>query len=283
VTEENGEAGRRVVVVTGASAGIGRAAAREFARRGDQVVLVGRDQARLAEASAAVREAGGAGCEPAVHRVDFGVLDEVRALAEQLRGQYPAIHVLANNAGGIVHRRQITVDGFELTMQANHLAGFLLTHLLRDRLSGGRVVVTASGAHAAGRLVLADLRGERPGYLPLLAYAGSKQANVLFAAEAARRWPDVVTTSYHPGVVRTKFGGGSPMYTFFFRSAPFLRTPDQGADTLVWLATAAAGEIVNGAYYVRRQPRPPARTARDPRLAAELWQASLAAVGLAQS
>jgi NAD(P)-dependent dehydrogenase (short-subunit alcohol dehydrogenase family) len=272
--------GRRVVVVTGASSGIGLAAAREFARRGDQVVLVGRDQRRLSAASAAVRDASGGGLGPAVHQVDFAVLDEVRALAKVLRAAYPAIHVLANNAGGVVHRRQITVDGLELTMQANHLAGFLLANLLRDRLTGGRVVVTSSAVHANGRLSMADLRGERPGYRPLRAYAASKQANILFAAEAARRWPDVLTVSYHPGVVRTRFGNGNAMYTIFYRVAPLLRTPDQGADTLLWLAEAPADEMANGGYYQRRRLRIPARQARDQRVAEQLWAASCQAVGL---
>jgi NAD(P)-dependent dehydrogenase (short-subunit alcohol dehydrogenase family) len=265
--------GRRVVVVTGASSGIGLPTAREFARRGDRVVLVGRDPVRLAAARTQVPDA-------VAHQANFAVLDEVRALAEKLRAEYRVIHVLANNAGGLVHRRQITVDGFELTIQANHLAPFLLTNLLLDRLSGGRVVVTASAAHAAGALDPADLRGQRPGYRPLRVYATSKQANVLFAAEAAQRWPQVLTTSYHPGVVRTRFGGGNPVYRFFYRAAPLLSTPEQGADTLVWLATAPAAEISNGGYYLRRRLRTPARNAVDQRLAAGLWEASLAAVGL---
>lgn len=272
--------GRRVVVVTGASSGIGLAATREFARRGDQVVLVGRDQRRLSAASAAVRDASGGEVDPAVHQVDFAVLDEVRALAGTLRAAYPVIHVLANNAGGMVHRRQITVDGFELTMQANHLAGFLLTNLLRDRLTGGRVVVTSSAAHATGTLSMADLRGERPGYRPLRVYAASKLANILFAAEAARRWPDVLTVSFHPGVVRTKFGSGNPMYTIFYRATPLLRTPEQGADTLLWLADTPADELTNGGYYQRRRLRVPAHQARDERMAEQLWAASCQAVGL---
>jgi NAD(P)-dependent dehydrogenase (short-subunit alcohol dehydrogenase family) len=263
----------RVVVVTGASSGIGLAAAQAFAGRGDEVVLVGRNANRLAAAEQAVPGA-------VAHRADFAVLDEVRALAERLRAAYPAIHVLANNAGGMVHRRQITVDGFELTMQANHLAPFLLANLLLDRMPGGRIVVTSSAVHAAGAVDPADLRGQRPGYRPMRAYASSKQANLLFAAEAARRWPEVLTTSYHPGVVRTRFGNQSPMYAFFYRAAPLLRTPEQGADTLVWLATAPAAEIANGGYYVRRRLRSPARNAADRDLAARLWAASLAAVGL---
>jgi NAD(P)-dependent dehydrogenase (short-subunit alcohol dehydrogenase family) len=270
--------GSRVVVVTGASSGVGLAAAREFARRGDEVVLIGRDADRLAAARAAVREESGT--EPAAYRADFAVLDEVRALAERLRAEYPAIQALANNAGAIVHRRRITVDDFELTMQANHLAPFLLTNLLRDRLAGGRVVLTSSAVHAGGAVDPTDLRGQRHRYRAMRVYASSKQANVLFAAEAARRWPEVLTTSYHPGIVRTRFGTGNPMFALFYRVVPFLQTPAQGADTLVWLATAPVAEITNGGYYVRRGLRSPARNALDQRLAAQLWEASREAVGL---
>jgi NAD(P)-dependent dehydrogenase (short-subunit alcohol dehydrogenase family) len=112
------------------------------------------------------------------------------------------------------------------------------------------------------------------------AYAASKQANILFAAEAARRWPEVLTVSYHPGVVRTKFGSGNPMYTLFYRAAPLLRTPEQGADTLLWLADVPAEEITNGGYYQRRTLHVPAHQARDERLAGLLWEASCQAVGL---
>jgi NAD(P)-dependent dehydrogenase (short-subunit alcohol dehydrogenase family) len=270
--------GRRVVVVTGASSGVGLAAARGFARCGDEVVLVGRDRSRLAAARSAVREASGT--DLAAHRVDFAVLDEVRALADKLRAEYPVIHVLANNAGAVVHGRQITVDGFELTLQANHLVPFLLSNLLLDRLAGGRVVVTSSAVHATGAVDPTDLRGQRRGYIAMRAYASSKQANILFAGEAARRWPEVLTTTYHPGIVRTRFGSGNPLFALFYRAAPFLRTPTQGADTLVWLATAPAAEITNGGYYVRRRLRSPAGNAVDPWLAAQLWEASREAVGL---
>lgn len=264
----------RVVVVTGASSGIGLAAAQSLARGGHHVVLVGRDAQRLRSAAERVRDA--AGVTPPVFRADFAVLDEVRALAGALRGAYPRIHVLANNAGGLMPRRVTTVDGFELTMQTNHLAPFLLTNLLRDRID--RVVTTASRAHTQGRLDPDRL--DSPGwYVPLAVYGTSKQANILFAAEAARRWPDVLSVSLHPGVVRTRFGGEIAIVGWFYRFAPWLRSPEQGADTLCWLATAPAAEPVNGGYYVNRRLRRPARRAADPALAARLWEASRRAVG----
>ncbi|HZN73037.1 MAG TPA: SDR family NAD(P)-dependent oxidoreductase [Micromonosporaceae bacterium] len=266
-----------VIVVTGASSGIGLAAAEAFAQRGHHVALVGRDQARLDEALARVRASGG---DAAAFRADFAVLDEVRALGERLAAEYPSIDVLANNAGGLVPRRSTTVDGFETTIQTNHLASFLLSNLLRDRLAGGRMVVTASGAHQAGRLDPADLSMQEQRYLPFRAYGNAKQANILFAAEAARRWPDVFATSYHPGTVRTRFGNESPLVAWYIRSAPWLRTAARGADTLVWLATEPTSTLVDGGYYMDRRLRTPARHAADADAAAKLWNASLAAVGL---
>ena len=265
----------RIAVITGASSGIGLAAAESLARAGDEVVLVGRDDVRLKAAAERVRDASGR--TAAVFRADFAVLDEVRALAEALRSGYPRISVLANNAGGIFPRRVTTVDGFELTMQTNHLAPFLLTNLLRDRVD--RVITTASAAHMSSRLDVDKL--DTPGrYRSMTVYGSSKVANIMFAAESARRWPDVLSTSFHPGTVRTRFGSENAIMGWYFRAAPWLRTPDQGADTLVWLADAPAEELTNGGYYVNRAQRRPQRGGADPDLAARLWEASAAAVGL---
>ncbi|GAA1771207.1 SDR family NAD(P)-dependent oxidoreductase [Luedemannella helvata] len=269
----------RLAVVTGASSGIGRAAAEEFARRGWSVALVGRDPGRLAEATSGVRAAARGGTVTA-YTCDFAVLDEVRGLAGRLRADHPRVDVLANNAGGAVGRRYTTVDGFELTMQTNHLAPFLLSNLLRDRLAGGRMVNTASAAHAAGRLDPADLNGERARFSRFGAYGAAKQANILFALEAAGRWPEIVSAAYHPGVVRTRFGSDSSVVTFFYRWTPFLRTPAQGADTMLWLATEPDTAITSGGYYVNRKLVQPSRRAADPALASALWEASSSAVGL---
>lgn len=273
---ERGRHGSRLVVITGATSGIGLAAAVALARHGDDVVLVGRDPARLA---AAVDQVGDAsGLRPAAFRADFAVLDDVRQLAEDLRSAYDRIDVLANNAGAIVLRPTRSVDGFELTMQANHLAPFLLTHLLRDRV--GRLVNTASGAHRSGALDADDLNGQLTGYRPFRAYGTSKQANILFTLEAARRWPDLSCACFHPGAVRTRFANENRLIAVGMRISPFLRSPAQGADTLVWLARHDGPGLVDGGYYVRRRLRRPARKATDPALARRLWEASERAVGL---
>jgi NAD(P)-dependent dehydrogenase (short-subunit alcohol dehydrogenase family) len=271
-----GAVNQLTVVVTGANSGIGLAAAEGLARRGARVGLVGRDAGRLDEALAKVRAAAGPDAPVRGFQADFEVLADVRRLAGDLAQAYPRIDVLCNNAGGLIPSRRSTVDGHERTIQANHLAPFLLTNLLRERIRDGRVVNTSSDAHRAGRLDPAQL--DSPGaYRPFTVYGSSKQANILFAAEAARRWPDVLSTSYHPGVVRTRFGRDSFAVSAFYRITPFLLSPEQGADTMLWLADTDRSELTNGGYYVKRRLQKPSGITADP---AALWEASAAAVGL---
>ncbi len=269
-----------MVVLTGASSGVGLAAATALARRGHHLVLVGRHPDRLNATVEQVRRAGG-GRTPDAHRADFAVLDEVRALAKKLREAYPRIDVLVNNAGLMSHHRSVTVDGFEMTIQVNHLAGFLLSHLLVDSLGrGSRLITTASAAERLGQLDPDDLSGSRRRYSRWAVYGSTKQANVLFTSEAARRWGSrgVVPTCFHPGTVRTRFWHGNPVFEAGLRLPVFL-TPEQGADTLVWLIEPRTS-AEPGRYYRNRRMRTPSRAARDPQLAQRLWDASLAAVDL---
>lgn len=271
----------RTVVVTGGNSGIGLAAAEAFAGIGARVAVVGRDQGRLDEALSRVRSAAaahGGGAEPAAFRCDFADLADVRALAGRLAEAYPHIDVLANNAGGVFPRRSTTVDGHEHTMAVNHLAPFLLTNLLLDRLEGSRVITTSSAAHRIGTLDAADLNSSGR-YLAFPVYGTSKQANILFTAEAARRWPQVSCFCYHPGTVRTRFARDNPVVSWGIGIVPFLRTPAKGAETLVWLATTPEPELASGGYYADRKLRTPGRRARSPELAEALWKASEAAVG----
>jgi daunorubicin C-13 ketoreductase len=201
----------------------------------------------------------------------------VRALAGHLLDACPRIDVLANNAGGMVGEFRRTTDGFEATIQGNHLGPFLLTNLLRERLRQARVVNTASRAHAQGSPDPGNLAGDPEKYSSWRAYGAGKAANILFATEAARRWPDVFSVSFHPGVVRTNFGSGK-VTRLFYRYAPFLVTPEKAGELLVWLATAPETELVNGGYYVGHKLTSPAPHARDAELAAKLWDASAEAV-----
>jgi NAD(P)-dependent dehydrogenase (short-subunit alcohol dehydrogenase family) len=274
-----GEKGmERTVVVTGASSGVGLAAAEQFAALGDRVVVIGRNPQRLDEAVGRVRAAGN-GREPDRFRADFEDLDQVRDLAGQLREAYPKIDILANNAGGMVDGHRRTPDGFEATIQGNHLAPFLLTNLLRERLAGARVVSTASRAHMQGRPDPDDFAGDPAKFSAWRAYGAAKAANILFAAELARRWPDVTSVSFHPGVVRSNFGVGRAT-RFFYRYTPFLVTPEKAGELLVWLATAPPVDLVDGGYYVGRQTKQPAPHASDPAAAAKLWEASAEATGV---
>jgi NAD(P)-dependent dehydrogenase (short-subunit alcohol dehydrogenase family) len=268
---------QRTIVVTGASSGLGLAAAKQFAAAGERVAVVGRNPSRLGAAMAAIRTVA-TGPEPEEFRADFEVLDDVRRLADELGTAYAKIDVLANNAGGMVGGYRRTVDGFEATIQGNHLAPFLLTSLLRERLDGGRVISTASDAHKRNNLDPDDLAGSAAGFNSWRAYGSGKAANVLFAAEAARRWPEIFSVSFHPGVVRTNFGAGVAT-RLFYKLSPFLVSPEKAGALLVWLAGAPAGELIAGGYYEGHQATPPTGKAADPALAARLWESSAEAVG----
>jgi daunorubicin C-13 ketoreductase len=270
----------RTIVITGGSSGIGLAAAEQLAAAGDDIVLVGRDPGRLEAAVARVRAAG-QGREPGRFRADFDRLADVRALAEHLLTTYPSIDALANNAGGIVMDYRRTPDGLESTIESNHLAPFLLTHLLRDRLSGARVVNTSSDAHRRAVPDPHDFTGDPKSYRGWPAYGAAKSANILFTAEAARRWPDILSVCFHPGVVRTNFGDRGVL-RFLYKYAPFLVAPEKAGALLAWLLTTPAADLVSGAYYVGHHAVQPKGRASDADLAAELWKSSEAAVGIVE-
>ncbi len=265
---------QRTIIITGASDGIGAAAARKLSMDGENVVIVGRSPEKTASVAAEL------GVNFFV--ADFARLDEVRGLAAELRERYPRIDVLANNAGGIMGTRQLTVDGHEKTFQVNHLAPFLLTTLLIDRLSesSATVVNTSSAANSVfGRFDLDDLDAERS-YSPNRAYGNAKLANILFTRELHHRFHDqgISTAAFHPGVVATGFAAGSTSIMRLIYRTPlkrFLLPPEQGADTLTWLATATPGsDWISGEYYEKRVMQKANPQAYDPALAAGLWARS---------
>ena len=275
----------RTVVVTGASDGIGAAAARILARRGDTVIVIGRSPAKTRAIAAEI------GAE--YHVTDFAHLDQVRGLAAELQARYPRIDVLLNNAGLIADaRRTVTTDGHELTFQVNHLAPFLLTLLLKDRLAAarGRVVTTSSQASTTrgARIVLDDL-DMAVGYDSLRAYQASKLANVLFTRELSRRWAasGVSSAAAHPGLVRSQWGRSGPVAVRLVMNSPLrlaMRSPERGADTLVWLSTSTPGkDWQSGGYFADRKPAPAKPDADDRNLAAELWNRSVLMCGLQPS
>jgi NAD(P)-dependent dehydrogenase (short-subunit alcohol dehydrogenase family) len=270
----------RTVVITGASDGIGAVAARRLHEAGDTVVVVGRSP----EKTSAVADALGVASVTA----DFSRLDDVRELAAHLNDRYERIDVLANNAGGIFGDRQLTVDGNETTLQVNHLAPFLLTHLLQDKLieSNARIINTSSVANARfAKFNIDDLQLEK-GYSENRAYGNAKLANILFTTELHRRFSDagISAAAFHPGVVATSFATGSTtimrhLYRSIFRF--LLITPEEGSDTLVWLAQATPGvDWVSGAYYAKRQIAKANPVAYDTAIAARLWEQSAQLVGI---
>ena len=269
-----------LVVLTGATRGIGQAAAIELARQGAEVVVVGRDARRVDDV---VRQARAAADGAPIHAqvADLTLMAGVRALAEELRDQHERIDVLANNAGALCASRKVTSEGFEQTFALNHLAPFLLTNLLLDRLDGGRVVTTASDAHAGGRLDLDDLQSEKS-YAAMRVYGTTKLCNILFTRELARRAPELHANCFHPGVVRTGFGKNENGIWKLLTTlgGPFFRSPERGARSLVWLATSEEGGRLTGEYIEDEKVAQPSSAAQDPDVARELWERSAALVGL---
>jgi NAD(P)-dependent dehydrogenase (short-subunit alcohol dehydrogenase family) len=267
----------KTIVITGASDGIGAAAARQLHRDGHRVVIVGRSPQKT---QAVAREIG------ADHYLaDFTRLDEVRELAAALDAAYPRIDVLANNAGGVFGDRTKTIDGFEQTFQINHLAPFLLTKLLIDKLaaSGATVVQTSSvAARLAGKLDVNDLDHDR-NFTPVRAYSSAKLENILFTKELHRRYHSrgISAAAFHPGNVATNFGTQSQSRLMKFIATnritrATLISPQKGADQLAWLAESRPGtDWVSGAYYEKRKAAKRINSqALDTELARQLWDRS---------
>ncbi|GII28353.1 SDR family NAD(P)-dependent oxidoreductase [Planotetraspora mira] len=267
-----------ITVLTGASAGIGAAVALELAKREHQLVLVGRTPARLA--AVADQVAAATGTAPGTFQADFAVLDDVRRLADELLARYERIDVLVNNAGVMTTRRERTADGHELMMQVNHLAPFLLTNLLFDRLkeSSARVVTTSSRAARTGRLDPADLSRDRRRWSGWLQYGDTKQANALFTVALADR--GLAATCLHPGVLNTGFAAGTFFMKFLTVVPGMSEPPEAGADRIVHLVTHADGVGHPGRFFVKNVPATVPRTMTDPRLAEALWSASQTACSL---
>jgi NAD(P)-dependent dehydrogenase (short-subunit alcohol dehydrogenase family) len=264
-----------LVVITGATRGIGAAAAIQLARRGAEVALVGREPERVRAAAEAARAASGPSGAPVhEHVADLARMGDVRRLADELLAAYPRIDVLANNAGAMFTSRQTTEDGFERTFALNHAAPFLLTSLLRERLAGGRVVTTASDAETSGVLDFDDLQFASRRFTPMRVYGTSKLMNILFTRELARRAPELTAACFHPGVVRTGFGKNDGfIYKLALTAAgPFLRSPDKGARSLTWLALDADPAAVDGTYVEDEKVEQPSAAARDDALAEGLWE-----------
>lgn len=276
----------KIVLITGGTGGIGKATAIGLATLGARVGITGRGLARAEQAAADIGAASG---NPAVDAfaADMTSQAEVRRLAAAVLGAYPRLDVLVNNVGGFWAHRHLTADGLERTFALNHLAPFLLTNLLLGRLktsAPARIVTVSSHVQAEGRIEFDDLQGAR-NFSAQRAYSQSKLANVMFTNELARRLEGsgVTATSLHPGVVRTNFGAEDQAWFFAVISRvvrPLLKTPAQGAQTPIYLASSPDVDGVTGQFFASRKPKAANKVAYNTEVIARLWQVSAELVGM---
>jgi NAD(P)-dependent dehydrogenase (short-subunit alcohol dehydrogenase family) len=280
----------KVCVITGGTDGIGKAAAYGLAVQGARLLVHGRDPAKGAQAVAELKARSG---NPAIEflQADFSSLAEVRRLAAAIIERTPRVDVLVNNAGAIFVKRTLSADGHEMTFAVNHLAPFLLTHLLLDTLKStapSRIVTTASNAHRNAKIPFDDLQLADK-YSPMRAYGISKLANILFTRTLAKRLQGtgVSARCLHPGFVRTSFGSNnksdvSPwVKRIFLFISRFGHTPEKGAETLVYLAASPQVQGASGRYYFDSKPLAPSAAGQDDGAAERLWKASERLVGIA--
>ena len=276
----------RTVLITGGTGGIGRATAVGLASLGARVGITGRDRVRAEAAAAAIaKEAGNPAVD--VFVADLSSQAEVRRMAAEVLATYPRLDVLVNNVGGFWSHRHLTADGLERTFALNHLAPFLLTSLLLERLRSSapaRIVTVASAAQGMGNVDFDDLMGERT-YSGQRAYNQSKLANVMFTYELARRLDGtgVTATVVHPGMTNTAFSAEEPSRLFAPLVAvmrPFMRTPAKGAETPIYLASSPEASGITGKYFADRAAKESNKASYDRATTGRLWDVSADLVGL---
>ncbi len=269
----------KTVLITGATSGIGQASAVGLAKRGATLVLVGRNEEKTKETVSDIKqETGNSNINYLL--CDLASLASVRKLAKDFTASYPRLDVLLNNAGVIMFKRQLTVDGYEYTFAVNYLAHFLLSTLMLDvlkRSAPARIINVSSEAHATGHLNFDDLMGARK-YRPMGAYSQSKLAAILFTRELARRLAatGVTANCLHPGFVASNFGhnmGIGARFMFLFLR-PFQISVAKGAETSIYLASSPEVANLSGLYFTKKKSVEPSSEAKDDALAARLWDIS---------
>ena len=275
----------KTIVITGATSGIGEVAAMRLARQGARLLLVARDPRRAEGVLARLRGAAPAAAH-GVYPADLSRLSEMKRVGAEIAKAEPRIDILINNAGAFFSARRLTEDGLERTFALNHMAYFVLTCTLIDRLKAAapsRIVSTASDAHRGARLDFTDLRGEK-GYDGYKAYGRSKLCNILFTRELARRLAGTGLTAncLHPGFVATRFGdqAGGVMSLVIRAAKLFAISPQKGADTIVHLASSPEAAGSSGGYFYKCLPATPTAEARDDAAAARLWAESVRIAGV---
>ncbi|NNJ11537.1 SDR family oxidoreductase [Chloroflexales bacterium ZM16-3] len=272
-------------MVTGANSGIGKVTALELARKGATLVMLCRSRSKGEAARDEIIAQSGSG-QVELILADFASLDSVRRAATEFLARHDQLHVLVNNAGLYMGERLLSQEGHEMTFAVNHLAPFLLTNLLLGALRAAapaRVVTVSSGAHMMGHMRFDDLDATR-GFQGFRAYSDSKLANVLFSNELARRLADdgVTSNSLHPGAVATNFGGDSGgLGAFFFRLArPLFLSPEQGAQTSIYLASSPEVEGVTGTYFAKSRPAHSSSESTNAEVQRRLWEVSAGMTGV---
>jgi len=276
---------KKVCLITGATSGIGKATLLSLARQGMSIVMVSRNKEKGESVRAAITDKTR---NENIHLAvsDLSSQQDILKLASEIKSKHSRLDILVNNAGGIFGKRVLTVDGLELTFALNHLAYFLLTNLLLEILKAapaGRVVNVSSQAHRYGSLEFDD-PGFEKGYNAMKSYAQSKLANLLFTYELSRRLAGtgITANALHPGVVRTGFGKElSGIAGLVFKRLDFLmRSPGKGAETVIWLASAAEVEGVSGKYFLDKKEIRSSKISYDESDAHRLWEVSAQMTGL---
>ena len=269
----------KVCLITGGTNGIGKSTAHELARMGATVVIVGRNAQKTSQVVEEIRAASGNNTVDSL-LADLSSQQDVRRLANEFKSKYSHLHVLLNNAGAVFMRRQLSVDGIEMTFALNHLAYFLLTNLLLDTIKASapaRIINVSSGAHTSGKIEFDNLQGERD--YSSRAYGNSKLATILFTMELARRLEGtgVTVNALHPGFVSTGFGKNNPGFLMKIIRAvvPLIaRSPEKGAETSIYLASSPEVQSITGKYFVDCKVTQPAPQATDMVVARRLWDVS---------
>ncbi len=279
----------KVCLVTGATNGIGKVAARELAKMGAAMVIVGRNPAKTESTVHEIQSHTGSSAVDSIV-ADLSSMAEVRRAAEEFKSRYKRLDVLVNNAGALFTSRQETVDGYEMTFALNHLSYFLLTNLLLDTLktsAPARIVNVSSDAHRNAKLDFDDLHIRQSYGIGSKAYERSKLANVLFTYELARRLAGtrVTANALHPGAVATGFGHNNKgIVSLAFRLFDrFSITPEKGAETIIYLASSPEVEGVTGKYFYKRKPVDSSPESNNEAAAKRLWEISEQMVGLVGS
>lgn len=277
----------KVCLVTGATSGIGYVTARELARRGATVTVVGRNPDRTAVCVGRIRRETGSQTVDSL-LADLSSMAQVRTLAEAVKARHERLDVLVNNAGAVFLTRHTTVDGYEMTFALNHLAPFLLTNLLLDRLKASapaRIVTTASIAHVGAKIPFDDPNYQHHRYSAWGAYGQSKLANILFTYELARRLEGtgVAANAFHPGVVATGFAHNGPLMDVAMTLVrPFMISAEEGAKTAIYLTSSPEVEGVTGAYFTKERPVQSSKESYNLESQRRLWEISEELTGLKQ-